>query len=251
MEVSNPFICPLHRQRYYEALLHIKKINPEFVIDLGCSNCDFIFYILQNPGDLKFIVGVDNDLASLRNGNKILSNCKNATYNDSHDFYVFLQKEDISEFSENFINQYRCCPFITMLEVIEHLDAACVDKAVVQIFELLSPTFIFLTTPNIEYNYVLEKFFGKRNSKFRHPDHKFEWTRKEFFSWCSWICETYEYAVDVGGIGKIFDGNDNDDSFGYASHSALFTKLPQIQKVFKHPVNSQYSIVLEIENEEE
>lgn len=249
MEVSNPFICPLHRQRYHEALTRIKKIAPEFVIDLGCSTCDFIFYILQNPGSLKFLVGVDKDVVSLRSGNRLLTRNPNTIFGNTHDFYVFLQNEDISQLSDEFIKQYQFCPFVSMLEVIEHMDAVHVDNAVHQIFDLLTPTFLFLTTPNFEYNENLEETFGKRKSKFRHFDHMFEWTRKEFFSWCSWICDTYGYAVEIGGIGKLLDGNDHDNLNGYASHSAFFARLPQIQKVFKHPINSQFAIVLQIKND--
>lgn len=39
-----------------------------------------------------------------------------------------------------------------------------------------------MTTPNFEFN-VLFPDFKQGVRKFRHPDHKFEWTRAEFEAW--------------------------------------------------------------------
>ena len=31
--------------------------------------------------------------------------------------------------------------------------------------------------------------------EFRHPDHRFEWTRAEFASWAEGVAERYGYSV--------------------------------------------------------
>jgi hypothetical protein len=49
------------------------------------------------------------------------------------------------------------------------------------VFGLLRPKLVLLTTPNREFNIV---FGNEDQNKFRHWDHKFEWTRSEFESWC-------------------------------------------------------------------
>ena len=48
------------------------------------------------------------------------------------------------------------------------------------------PNFVILTTPNKEFNI----YFVMKN-KFRHADHKFEWTREQFINWSYKICKKY------------------------------------------------------------
>ena len=62
-----------------------------------------------------------------------------------------------------------------------------------------NPKVILLTTPNIEYN-VLYKDMDI--GKMRHPDHRFEWSRKEFKSWALHVAEKYNYKVEILPIGE-------------------------------------------------
>lgn len=52
------------------------------------------------------------------------------------------------------------------------------DKVPPAIFGYLCPRVVVMTTPNAEYNVLFPNFSG-----FRHHDHKFEWTRKQFRMW--------------------------------------------------------------------
>jgi hypothetical protein len=58
---------------------------------------------------------------------------------------------------------------------------------------------------------------------FRHWDHNFEWTRKEFEVWASEIVEAYpDYKVSFFGIGaEPEDGRDTGD----CSQGALFIRF--------------------------
>jgi len=46
------------------------------------------------------------------------------------------------------------------------------------IFEYIMPKVAIVTTPNADFNVLFPNFSG-----YRHPDHKFEWTRKQFQEW--------------------------------------------------------------------
>jgi hypothetical protein len=46
------------------------------------------------------------------------------------------------------------------------------------IFGYLQPKVVVVTTPNCEFNVLFPDL-----KRFRHYDHKFEWTREEFQSW--------------------------------------------------------------------
>ena len=125
--------------------------------------------------------------------------------------------------------------------MIEHLNPIDVDKAVVCIFQKLRPISVFITTPNQEYNSIIQDSFGKSNQQFRHSDHKFEWKRSEFHSWCMWICENYGYTSTIGGIGKCV--NDNDDgTMGSASHYAFFTRDSSYHWSFSPPIMRLYGL---------
>ena len=62
---------------------------------------------------------------------------------------------------------------------------------------------------------------------FRHPDHKFEWTIREFEEWCTTTAQEWGYTVQTSGIGKPIeeDGWGRDSELGYATQTAVFTRL--------------------------
>lgn len=61
---------------------------------------------------------------------------------------------------------------------IEHLTFDDLEKLPAALFGVVKPRIVVVTTPNAEYNVLFPNFVG-----FRHPDHKFEWTRSEFSDW--------------------------------------------------------------------
>lgn len=72
------------------------------------------------------------------------------------------------------------CPYClcTVTFRIEHLEKPVLDAMPLAIFGQLCPQVVVMTTPNSEYNVLFPGFCG-----FRHHDHKFEWTRKQFQTW--------------------------------------------------------------------
>ena len=61
---------------------------------------------------------------------------------------------------------------------IEHLHKEELAAFPAAMFGVLRPEVIAITTPNADFNVLFPNMVG-----FRHPDHKFEWTRMEFESW--------------------------------------------------------------------
>jgi len=64
-----------------------------------------------------------------------------------------------------------------VVEVIEHLDPPRLSAFERVLFQHAKPRTVVLTTPNAEYNIMWETLPA---GNFRHPDHRFEWTRQEF-----------------------------------------------------------------------
>jgi 3' terminal RNA ribose 2'-O-methyltransferase Hen1 len=85
-----------------------------------------------------------------------------------------------------------------VMEVIEHLDLPRLHAFERVLFEFAKPTMVVITTPNAEYNV---KFETLPAGKFRHKDHRFEWTREQFQSWANTIAPRFDYAVQFLTIG--------------------------------------------------
>ncbi|KAG0691851.1 hypothetical protein DFH29DRAFT_883593 [Suillus ampliporus] len=62
---------------------------------------------------------------------------------------------------------------------------------------------------------------------FRHHDHKFEWTIKEFWEWCKGVAQEWEYNVDMTMIGHAQEKDERgqDEELGGASQVAAFKRL--------------------------
>ena len=66
----------------------------------------------------------------------------------------------------------------------------------INIFSYINPEYVIVTTPNKDFN-----FYFPDPSKFRHYDHKFEWTRSEFENWAETTANQYSYEVFFTGVG--------------------------------------------------
>ncbi len=86
-----------------------------------------------------------------------------------------------------------------LVEVIEHLDADRLPALVSVVFAAARPKTVVVTTPNAEYNALFETLPA---ASFRHPDHRFEWTRAEFRDWAENVAASHGYDVALSGIGE-------------------------------------------------
>jgi hypothetical protein len=101
------------------------------------------------------------------------------------------------------------------MEVVEHLDPPRRRAFERVLFESAQPTVIALTTPNSEYNV---KWPTLPAGRFRHPDHRFEWTRAEFQQWAGGIASRFGYDVRFVPIGE------EDPLVGAPTQMAVFTR---------------------------
>src|SRR5207249_11783301 len=86
-----------------------------------------------------------------------------------------------------------------VVEVIEHLDAPRLAAFERVLFEFAKPKTVIVTTPNVEYNV---KFATLPAGKFRHKDHRFEWTRQQFQDWATQIAQRFNYTIRFMAIGE-------------------------------------------------
>jgi 3' terminal RNA ribose 2'-O-methyltransferase Hen1 len=100
-----------------------------------------------------------------------------------------------------------------LMEVIEHVDPPRLPALAHAVFGTARPGSVVVTTPNSEHNVRFETLPA---GAFRHPDHRFEWTRAEFQDWAASVCRVYGYDVSFRAIGP------DDPEVGPPTQLALF-----------------------------
>ncbi len=182
----------LNSQRLATLSEAVRQSGAKSVVDLGCGDGKLLRELLKQP-ELTRIVGMDVARRSLDYARERLQLDElSPTFRDRieliHGSLVYrdrrLQGFDVA----------------TVVEVVEHLDGARLRAFERVLFEQAHPKNVLLTTPNAEYNVRFETLPA---GQFRHPDHRFEWTRKEFELWAQTVAARYGYSVSFSGIGDL------------------------------------------------
>ena len=84
-----------------------------------------------------------------------------------------------------------------LVEVIEHIDPENLPRVAHNLFHQIRPRTLVVTTPNRDYNKLWKSLPA---GQFRHRDHRFEWTRREFQAWANEV--KHDYQVTVSGLGE-------------------------------------------------
>ncbi|SCL16506.1 3' terminal RNA ribose 2'-O-methyltransferase Hen1 [Micromonospora rhizosphaerae] len=102
-----------------------------------------------------------------------------------------------------------------LMEVIEHVDPPRLPALEDAVLGHARPGTVVVTTPNAEYNVRYE---GLGAGRFRHADHRFEWTRAEFADWVDRVTAAYGYTATISGIG------DDDPEVGTPTQMAVLSR---------------------------
>jgi 3' terminal RNA ribose 2'-O-methyltransferase Hen1 len=193
----------LHTRRLEAVTAVLKERDVRRVVDLGCGEGKLIRLLLQE-GQFKEIVGVDVSVRSLEAASRRLHLDQRPAKGRVTLLHGALTYRD-----------QRLAGFdgAAVVEVIEHFDPPRLAAFERVLFESARPGVVVLTTPNREYN---EIFPSLPAGKFRHPDHRFEWTRAEFQLWATGVASRFGYKVEFRGIGP------EDESLGAPSQMAVF-----------------------------
>ena len=170
----------LHTQRLEQVTKKLVEIGAQNVVDLGCGE-GRLMQMLIKQRQFKKVLGMDVCVRSLEYANRRLHLA---------DASESLRKRVELIHGSLMYRDARIAGFdaAAIVEVIEHLDLARLAAFERVVFDFARPNYVVLTTPNVEWN----KTFDLENTgEFRHDDHRFEWTREEFKSWCDQICERF------------------------------------------------------------
>lgn len=180
----------LNEQRLGSVLAALKASGAARVLDLGCGEGRLLQALLKEK-QFTEIIGMDVSHRALEIAHDRLH----------YDHLPPVQKERLRLLHGSLIyRDQRLAGFdaAAVVEVIEHLDAPRLAAFERVLFECAKPKAIVITTPNREYNVKWETLPA---GKFRHRDHRFEWTRVEFQEWANRVAARFGYNVRFLPVG--------------------------------------------------
>ncbi|MFC1713935.1 3' terminal RNA ribose 2'-O-methyltransferase Hen1 [Candidatus Poribacteria bacterium] len=197
----------LNEQRLDAVMDALRESGASSVLDLGCGEGKLLRLLLRDKTFTQ-IVGMDVSYRSLEIATERL---RLDELSDRQRERIKLIQGSLM-YRDKRLNGYDAA---AVVEVIEHLDAARLASFERVIFEFARPGTAIITTPNYEYNV---KWTNLPAGKFRHRDHRFEWTRAEFQAWAHRIAQEHDYSVNFLPIGP------SDEIAGPPTQMGIFTR---------------------------
>jgi 3' terminal RNA ribose 2'-O-methyltransferase Hen1 len=197
----------LNEQRLGSVMAALKASGAARVLDLGCGEGRLLQALLKEK-QFTEIVGLDVSHRALEIARDRLR----------YDRLPPMQKERLRLLHGSLIyRDQRLAGFnaAAVVEVIEHLDAPRLAAFERVLFECAKPETVVITTPNREFNVKWETLPA---GKFRHRDHRFEWTRAEFQDWASRVAARFGYNVRFLPVGP------EDPAVGSPTQMGVFTR---------------------------
>jgi 3' terminal RNA ribose 2'-O-methyltransferase Hen1 len=184
----------------------LKQRQARRILDLGCGEGRLIASLLKER-NVDEIVGLEVSSAALENARRRL---RVDEMPERQAARLKLMQGSLT-YRDRRIEGYDAA---AVLEVIEHLDPGRLSAFESVVFGHARPRCVVITTPNAEYN---ARFSGLPPGRFRHPDHRFEWSRGEFEAWGDSVSARHGYTVTYEAIGDV------DPSLGGPTQMAVFS----------------------------
>ncbi|MGC4042197.1 MAG: 3' terminal RNA ribose 2'-O-methyltransferase Hen1 [Armatimonas sp.] len=199
----------LNDRRIEAAVEAVRTVSPPAatVLDLGCGEGRTLRAIRAAFPTVN-LIGMDVSSGELTKAARRLKSDRDSRLQLLHGSLVYLDERlpvgvDVA----------------LLMEVIEHLDPWRLATLEEVVFAALKPHRVLVTTPNAEYNALWPSLPA---GKFRHHDHRFEWTRAEFAGWAQSVAERHGYTVAFHPVG------DEDATYGTPTQSVIFDKASRI-----------------------
>ncbi len=212
----------LNQQRMGTVLSALKATGAKSVLDLGCGEGNLLRELIREK-QFERIVGMDVSIRALQIAADRL---KLDRMTERQRERLVLMQGSLMYRDERLKDSEAAA----LVEVIEHLDPPRLAALERVVFEFARPRAVVVTTPNAEYNVKWETLPA---GKFRHRDHRFEWTRGQFRAWAGRVAERFGYAVRFIGIGEedavvgsptqmgVFERSDSSQGTAHSPHSEV------------------------------
>ena len=198
----------LNEQRLAAVLATLRASGAASVLDLGCGE-GRLLTLLQPERTFTRILGMDVSPATLQIAVRRLH----------YDRFTEAQRARLSLVQGSLLyrdKRLEGFDAAVLVEVVEHLDPPRLRAAERVVFEFARPGTVIITTPNRDYN---PKWETLPAGKFRHRDHRFEWSRAEFQAWAGGVAERFGYTARFLPVGP------EDTALGAPTQMGIFTRL--------------------------
>jgi 3' terminal RNA ribose 2'-O-methyltransferase Hen1 len=180
----------LNEQRLGSVVAALRASGSKRVLDLGCGEAKLIRELFKEK-QFEEIVGLDISIRSLEIAQRRLRLERMPTKQAER---IKLMHGSLM-YRDKRLEGFEAA---AVVEVVEHLDPPRLSAFERVLFEFAKPRTVVLTTPNREFNVRWESLGAGR---FRHPDHRFEWTRQEFQDWAKGVADRFGYTVRFLPVG--------------------------------------------------
>ena len=183
---------PLADQRIAAVVQVLAESRAARVLDLGCGDGRLLEALLETP-QFSEILGVDVSVAALDRAERRL---RLERMPERQRQRVQLLQGSLT-YRDRRLAGYDAA---VVVEALEHLDPSKLPMFEQALFGHAKPNTVVLTTPNREYNVL---YPGIPKGRFRHSDHRFEWTRAEFSAWAEAVAQAHGYTVTYRSVGEV------------------------------------------------
>ncbi|QWS33465.1 3' terminal RNA ribose 2'-O-methyltransferase Hen1 [Curtobacterium aetherium] len=202
-----PVETPLYRRRAEAVLTALADVRAHTVADVGCGEGALLRHLFADRS-FTTVIGTDVAPRELARAERRL---RLDDVSDEQRARVRLLQSSVT-YSDDRIAGLDA---VVLMEVVEHVDPDRLPALEASVFGAARPGAVIVTTPNAEHNVRFEHL---ATGRFRHPDHRFEWTRAEFRTWATAVGDRHGYTVEFRPVG------DDDPAVGPPTQLALFRR---------------------------
>jgi 3' terminal RNA ribose 2'-O-methyltransferase Hen1 len=181
----------LHDERLAAVVAALRAADAKTIADLGCGEGKLLQLLLRERWAQR-LIGLDPSVRALERAAKRLKLDMPGGLPEGR---VMLLHGSLTYRDDRWAG----IDAAALVEVIEHMDPDRLPLVERVVFGEARPKTVIVTTPNADYNAL---FATLTAGTFRHPDHRFEWTRAQFADWARKIETAYGYQAALSGIGQ-------------------------------------------------
>lgn len=180
----------LHAERLATVAGELKRSGASRVLDVGCGEGKLMEMLLKEPAFTE-ILGMDVASRPLEMAAERMRRLPEMMEKRARLIQGSLMYRD---------SRLAGYDAAAVVEVIEHLEENRLKDFERALFEFARPGVVVVTTPNSEYNVMWPSLPAGR---FRHRDHRFEWTREQFETWARALAGRHGYSVRFAPVGPV------------------------------------------------
>ncbi|WP_104477125.1 3' terminal RNA ribose 2'-O-methyltransferase Hen1 [Actinokineospora auranticolor] len=203
---DEPVVRPLAVVRRQAVLDALREVGARRVLDLGCGPGSLLLDLVADTSFTE-LVGTDVSSVALTIADRRISRLP-----DRARARVAVRQSSLT-YTDPALAGFDAA---VLMEVVEHLDPSRLAALEHVVFAGARPEHVVVTTPNIEYNPLYPTLAA---GAFRHPDHRFEWTRAEFREWADGVAARNGYTARFLPVGP------EDPVAGSPTQLAVFSKV--------------------------